>query len=85
MKRFPTAQAVSRALRRDADIVTGRGYRVRQGLKGVAGPTIIVDVADAEAINQRLAAELADLLASQGWEVRVADDAAIIRVNRISP
>lgn len=82
MKKFPTAQVVSRALRRDADIITGRGYRVRQGLKGVTGPTISVDVADAEATNQRRATELADLLASQGWEVQVADDAAVIRVTQ---
>lgn len=82
MTKFPAAQAVSRALRRDADIITGRGYQVRQGLKGIIGPSIYVDVSGLDETNQRRATELADLLADRGWEVQVAADEAIIRVNR---
>lgn len=66
--KLPNASTVSRALRRDAGIITQPahkiGYSVHRG-NNVVGPSIWVTVSDAEPTNVRYARALAEHLADE--------------------
>ena len=84
MSSFPAPQVVSRALRRDAGIITNpRGYQVRRGMEGVVGPSISVVVSDVESRNMRAARDLAEHLTEYGWDVRLGDGVGIIYVSKV--
>lgn len=85
-RRMPNGSTVSRALRRDAAIITtprGRaGYHVSNGTQWSA-PSISVDVSDLESVNVRRAAELHDHLTACGWELGRSVDATILYATRV--
>jgi hypothetical protein len=82
--RFPTV--VSRALRRDAGIITVQdnrdGYRVRQGLKDITALSISVSVGG-DAVNRHSARDLLAILAEAGWDVRLDEGGSILYVDQI--
>jgi hypothetical protein len=86
-RRMPNGATVSRALRRDAGIITTprtrAGYHVSDGGREYGGVTVSVDVADIEATNVRKAAQLFDTLTAAGWGVTLADGASILYVTRV--
>ncbi|APD18252.1 hypothetical protein SEA_HAMMY_90 [Mycobacterium phage Hammy] len=86
---FPTGSAVSRALKRDAGIittpVTRAGYHVRDGIKGTTAPSISVSLSDLPDARSdvRDALALAEHLRERGWVVELADGSSVLYVNRI--
>lgn len=86
-RRMPSGSTVSRALRRDAGIITTprdrSGYHVSDGGRQWGGVAVSVDVGDVESINLRRAAELFDHLTEAGWSVTRADDSSILYVTRV--
>ena len=83
--KFPTASVVSRALRRDAGIITRPfpkiGYSVHGG--SFHGPSIWVYVSDAAGINIRRAKALHEHLIEVGWKVTLAEDSSILYVDYV--
>lgn len=86
-RRMPNGSTVSRALRRDAGIITTprdrAGYHVSNGGREYGGVSVSVSVADIESINVRRAAALHAHLAEAGWDVTLADGASILYVTGV--
>ncbi|OCB43786.1 hypothetical protein A5721_23910 [Mycobacterium vulneris] len=84
---MPNGSTVSRALRRDAEIITTprsrAGYHVNDGGREWGGVSVSVDVSDIEATNVRKAAQLFDTLTAAGWNVRLADGSSILYVTGV--
>ncbi|ASW31835.1 hypothetical protein I5G86_gp10 [Mycobacterium phage DarthP] len=86
---FPTGSAVSRALKRDAGIITTpitrAGYHVRNGVKGTTAPSISVSLSDLPDARSdvRDALALAEHLRERGWLVELADGSSILYVQAI--
>lgn len=80
---YPSGSVLSRALRRDIGLTTGRTYKVREGLKGITAPSLSVDAgfAAAEASDIRRATEIAAELRTLGYELRQVD--SILYVSKI--
>ncbi|QFG11510.1 hypothetical protein I5G87_gp86 [Mycobacterium phage Ekdilam] len=86
---YPNGSAVSRALKRDAGIITSpvtrAGYHVRNGLKGISAPSIGValsDLPDARS-DVRDALALAEHLRERGWGIELAAGSSILYVTAI--
>ena len=84
MPTYPSANVVSRALKRDTGIIAGESrfhsYRVRGGY---GEPAIWVMLDSPESTCIRKAHELADTLREIGWDVRVGEESAILYVSRV--
>lgn len=86
-RRMPNGASVSRALRRDAGIITtsrGRaGFHISDGGREWGGVAVSVDTEDVEAANVRRAADLHAYLAAAGWDVTLAPGSSILYVTGV--
>lgn len=80
---LPAASTVSRALRRDFEIITSPyGYSVHRGLKNITAPSVHVHVGNSFT-DMRKARQLAEAMREHGWEVELADGSTIIYITKV--
>jgi hypothetical protein len=87
MIKFPTPQAVTKALHRDVPTVGGRRcHTVSDGVKFVCGPSITVQFEDQpfHPADVKRAKQLRENLIAKGWDVRpMREGSTIMYVNKI--
>ncbi|AHJ88597.1 hypothetical protein Jolie1_097 [Mycobacterium phage Julie1] len=84
---LPTASAVSRAIRRDFQIISQPihkgGYVVRRGNGRQIAANIWVAVSDLDSANVRKAGQLAEIMRAAGYDIHHVDGSTIIYVHSI--